>query len=49
MKSFEDWLDENYDDLNCKITENGLDLEYDFDYELFWESEYEQYLSTVAL
>ncbi len=43
--SFEDWLDQNYDELNAMFAESGRDRELDFNAEDAWEEEYQKYLN----
>ena len=37
---FDEWFDENYDDLVCECAESGADRELDFDFERFCENRY---------
>jgi len=47
MLSFEDWYNENEEELSIKAAESGADREYDFNSEDFAEKEYEKYRSTI--
>ena len=42
--NFDEWLNENYFDLNCEAAESGMDRELDFDRDLFEEKKYDEYL-----
>lgn len=37
---FDEWMDENYDDLIIECAEIGADLELDFDFHRFCEDRY---------
>ena len=42
--NFDEWLNENYNDLNCEAAESGMDRELDFDRDLFEERKYDEYI-----
>ena len=42
--NFDEWLNENYFDLNCEAAESGMDRELDFDRDLFEEKKYDEYI-----
>jgi hypothetical protein len=47
MLNFEDWYNENEEELSIKAAESGIDREYDFDSDDYIEREYEKYRSTI--
>jgi len=44
MKSFEDWYNENEEELSIECAETGADRELDFDFDQLSEDRYEIYL-----
>ena len=46
--SFDDWLEQEEDNLNCEAAETGADRELDFDEDAWHELKYEQYLVKTA-
>ena len=44
MLEFDEWLDENYDELYIQAAETGEDRELDFDMEKMLEREYALYI-----
>lgn len=44
FEGYEDWLEENYEELNIRAAEAGLDREYDFDFDNWAEALYEVHL-----
>lgn len=45
MYSYNEWLANNYDELSTRAAEEGYDREYDFDFESWTESLYEEYVT----
>lgn len=44
IMEFEDWLENNEEELTIECAETGADRELDFDFERFCEYRYEEYL-----